>query len=549
MDDLGQTSTRQRRRKLLPAWDRLDDRCLLSGLSPAELTSAYGLNAITFHRRAASTVKGDGAGETIALIEAYHDPTIASDLKTFDQAYGLPNPTLTVDNLAGWQIDPGWGLEESLDVEWAHAIAPAANILVVEASSPTLQGLVAAVNVAQEHARCRGDLDELGIQRIPSGGILQHDVHHSRRTRRHHVPRRQRRQRPTGRSRVAIGRTDGDGRRRHDPVSRRVGSNIKSETAWVGSSGGYSRFEAEPEYQRSVQGTGRRSTPGRLVRRRPRYRRQRLPDVAPATGTGRGMSSAGRASVHRRGRPSSPSPTRAGRSQGKGSLDGATQTLPTLYALSSSDFQHVTPVRGGAGSPATATANTATGRGTPIGHNVISGLVASELAVPLTTNASAGTRLVAARRTASLAQPPVARNAGTRHWSSSGQVDHRFDRADAMRSEWSRQSCGTAAGAFGPSWINSTIAACCRLLPVCSSGYTPAQITTAYGLNAITFTSSSGSTVKGDGAGETIALIEINSDPQPPVGLEYVRRQIWSARSDPHGGQSGRKSDGQRVVD
>ena len=88
-------------------------------------------------------------GETIALIEAYHDPNIASDLKTFDQAYGLPNPTLTVYNLAGQPSDDGWALEESLDVEWAHAIAPGANILVVEASSQTLKGLVAAVNTAR----------------------------------------------------------------------------------------------------------------------------------------------------------------------------------------------------------------------------------------------------------------------------------------------------------------------------------------------------------------------------------------------------------------
>ena len=92
---------------------------------------------------------GDGAGETIALIEAYHDPYITSDLQTFDQAYGLPNPTLTVDDLAGAQTNEGWALEESLDVEWAHAIAPAANILVVEANSQTLNGLITAVNVAR----------------------------------------------------------------------------------------------------------------------------------------------------------------------------------------------------------------------------------------------------------------------------------------------------------------------------------------------------------------------------------------------------------------
>ena len=146
---LGQNPTRRRRRDLRPAWDRLDDRCLLSGLTPAQVTSAYGLNAITFTSSNGSTVNGNGTGETIALIEAFHDPNITSDLHTFDQAYGLPNPTLTVDNLAGNQSDDGWALEESLDVEWAHAIAPGANILVVEASSQSLKGLITAVNMAR----------------------------------------------------------------------------------------------------------------------------------------------------------------------------------------------------------------------------------------------------------------------------------------------------------------------------------------------------------------------------------------------------------------
>ena len=64
------------RRRLRPALDRLDDRCLPSGLTPAQLTHAYGLDAITFTSPSGATVEGDGTGETIALIEAYHDPTL-----------------------------------------------------------------------------------------------------------------------------------------------------------------------------------------------------------------------------------------------------------------------------------------------------------------------------------------------------------------------------------------------------------------------------------------------------------------------------------------
>src|SRR5262245_48206996 len=137
------------RRRLRPALDRLDDRCLPSGLTPAQLTHAYGLDAITFTAPSGATVKGDGTGATIALIESYHDPTLAGDLQAFDRAFHLPDPPLTVVNLGGTQSNPAWSLEESLDVEWAHAIAPGASIVVVEARSQSLAALQAAVNVAR----------------------------------------------------------------------------------------------------------------------------------------------------------------------------------------------------------------------------------------------------------------------------------------------------------------------------------------------------------------------------------------------------------------
>src|SRR6516162_7943789 len=137
------------RRRLRPALDQLDDRCLPSGLTPAQLTHAYGLDAITFTAPSGATVKGDGTGATIALIEAYHDPTLAGDLQAFDQAYHLPDPPLNVVNLGGTQSNPDWTLEESLDVEWAHAIAPGASIVVVEARSQSLAALQAAINTAR----------------------------------------------------------------------------------------------------------------------------------------------------------------------------------------------------------------------------------------------------------------------------------------------------------------------------------------------------------------------------------------------------------------
>ena len=90
-------------------------------------------------------------GETIALIEAYHDPTLTSDLATFDQAFGLPAKPQADrrGSGAGNVTNSGWALEESMDVEWAHAIAPDAIILVVEAQSQSRQALITAVNAAR----------------------------------------------------------------------------------------------------------------------------------------------------------------------------------------------------------------------------------------------------------------------------------------------------------------------------------------------------------------------------------------------------------------
>ena len=156
---------------LRPQIDLLDERCLLSGLNPAQVTAAYGLNAIEFTTSSGTPVNGNGSGETIALIEAYNDPTIASDLHTFDQASNLPDPNLTVVNQSGGavsasaQTNSGWTEEESLDVEWAHAIAPGANILVVEANSQEYPGSSGRREHGPEYAGSRGRLDELGFQR------------------------------------------------------------------------------------------------------------------------------------------------------------------------------------------------------------------------------------------------------------------------------------------------------------------------------------------------------------------------------------------------
>ena len=126
---------------------------------PSQIRNAYGVNQIPAPTTPAGTVATDGTGETIAIVDAYADPNIQTDLTTFDSKEGVTgNGTLTVLNESGQTsplpgTDPtgGWELEESLDVEWAHAIAPGADILLVEAQSPSNQDLLKAVGVANAY--------------------------------------------------------------------------------------------------------------------------------------------------------------------------------------------------------------------------------------------------------------------------------------------------------------------------------------------------------------------------------------------------------------
>ena len=121
-----------------------------TGLTPQEIRTAYGIDLISF---SGGTVSGTGAGETIAIVDAYNDPNIAADLGTFDAEYDLPAPpSFTVDDLGATTTDSGWALETSLDVEWAHAIAPEANIILVESASSSMSSLLSAVSFAGKQA-------------------------------------------------------------------------------------------------------------------------------------------------------------------------------------------------------------------------------------------------------------------------------------------------------------------------------------------------------------------------------------------------------------
>src|SRR5262245_32680800 len=153
----GSRSPRERRRTRHRV-EEVEPRTLLSvyPLGPATVRDWYGFNTL-------STTKGtnDGTGITIGIVDAFHDPNLFSDLDTFDNTYGI---TATGQTLAqqygpassfltqvfsqGTPTDPGWALETALDVEWAHAIAPGAKILLVEAPSNSLSNMLRAVDQA-----------------------------------------------------------------------------------------------------------------------------------------------------------------------------------------------------------------------------------------------------------------------------------------------------------------------------------------------------------------------------------------------------------------
>jgi hypothetical protein len=140
------------------------------------IDAAYGFNGLAYDV-GGTIFPVNGAGQTIAIVDAYGSPTIINDVQVFDaETYTVPGESvsvgagisnydaegnffLTVQKLAptaGTEVDSesviqGWSKETSLDVEWVHAIAPGAHILLVEAASQSLTDLLDAdVYAAQQ---------------------------------------------------------------------------------------------------------------------------------------------------------------------------------------------------------------------------------------------------------------------------------------------------------------------------------------------------------------------------------------------------------------
>jgi subtilase family serine protease len=219
-----------------------------SGISPQQIIKAYGFPA-----------NYTGAGETIAIVDSGDDPNIESDLNTFSTQFGLPACTTANGCFTKMYADDtpppdsGWAVETSLDVEWAHAIAPQAKILLIESYNASDLWYAVTVAIQQKPSVISlswggGEFDteysfdqyfQSNIPIFAASGDGGHGVWY-----------------PAASPYViGVGATQ---------ITMDASGNYVSETAWSGSGGGVSAYEPEPAFQKGYvipQAGGMRGVP------------------------------------------------------------------------------------------------------------------------------------------------------------------------------------------------------------------------------------------------------------------------------------------------
>ena len=215
-----------------------------NGLVPRQVATAYGFDQLWLRNR--------GAGQTIGIVDAFDHPEIEKDLGVFDNRFLLPDCTSAngcFRQVYATGINPGpppsdktvWQYEIALDVEWAHAMAPEATILLVEANSDQLSDMMQAVNVAvqngatvvsmswggfefNQETKFDSSLVAANVTFVAAAGDFGTGVLY-----------------PAASPYVtAVGGTT---------LNVTVKGNYLGETAWSGSGGGLSQYESEPTYQ------------------------------------------------------------------------------------------------------------------------------------------------------------------------------------------------------------------------------------------------------------------------------------------------------------
>lgn len=220
-----------------------------TGLSPTTINQLYQFNLLS-----CSSGLTCGSGQTIAIVDAFDDPTAESDLATFSTQFGLPacttaNGCFTKATPQGLpRADQGWALEISLDIQWAHAIAPGAKILLVEAATNSFTNLFGAIDYAatqsgvhqlsmswgggefSSEASSDSHFQVSGVSFFASSGDGGHGVIYP----------------SSSPNVIGVGGTT---------LNFNRDKTFTGETAWPGSGGGISAYESEPSYQVTYGGT------------------------------------------------------------------------------------------------------------------------------------------------------------------------------------------------------------------------------------------------------------------------------------------------------
>jgi hypothetical protein len=373
-------------------------------ITPQQMQTAYGVNLIAFNG-----VAGTGAGQTIAIVDAYNDPDIITDTVTFNTRYDLQQfnvtggPTLQVLGENGTASLPTqsdvdqWDIEESLDVQWVHSIAPLANVILYEANTSAFSDLVTAEASAAANPLVSVITNSWGSPEFSGENTFDSTF-----------------TTPAGHQGITFLASTGDsgspsGYPAYSPDVVAVGGTSlqiasdgtwESETVWNdlaiddgATAGGISQLESIPGYQRNIDGSNGAST---TMRNNPDV----AADADPQTGVLVYDSVEG--GFLQIGGTSLASPLWAGMigiaDQGRvlaggTTLNGATQTLPMLYGLPAADFHDV--ISGNNGTyPAGPGYDLVSGIGTPIAN----------LLVPALAGYGPSAPIVAAPTTASLVE-------------------------------------------------------------------------------------------------------------------------------------------------
>jgi subtilase family serine protease len=352
--------------------EHLEDRTVPSIFTPAQIQQAYSFNQIRFATSSGSVI-GTGAGQTIAIVDAYDDPSIMSDLETFDRRFGIADPpSITVVKQSGTVASAAWSSETALDVEWAHAMAPGARIVLGEARSDSLSDLVAEVDTVAAMPGVSVVSMSWSANEWSSEGSFDSNF-----------------TTPAGHQGVTYIASSGDAGAppswpASSPYVLSVGGttlytysngSYENETGWSFSGGGVSEYEAKPAYQSYVStGSSLRTNPDVSF------------DASPSTGLyvydsydGGGWVEVGGTSAGTPQWAALVAIADQGRVlEGKTTLDGASQTLYAIYRMAQTSentyFHDVSS--GNNGYAAKAGYDDVTGNGSPVANMVIAGLVA-----------------------------------------------------------------------------------------------------------------------------------------------------------------------------